>query len=594
MAKSDARRASKSRGLEAAADDNAQARAAGFEQLLSAVGITSYVWDLASDNLQWGANAPVLLGAVDPAALKSGRAYASAVVIDEQPGRYDAIMQPGKIDSGHGVAYSTEYGLRIADDSNDAVWVEDCGYWFAGNDGRPARAEGLLRVVTDRHRRDLELRHLAQHDPLTGELNRNSLGRELDVALLDAIRTKSSFGFVLVAIDHLARLNDAFGFNVAEEVISEIGKRLRARLRGGDRLGRFSGNKFGIILKNCTPDDMNVAVERFLASVRDAVVLTSSGAIAVTATAGGVVGPRHGHSIHDVMSRAHEALDQAKLRRRGSFITWLPSVEREAQRRANVRTTAEIVGALNERRVVLAYEPVVHAASRKVAFHECLLRLRRPDGEIVVAPDVVPVAERLGLIRLVDHRVLELVIDDLARQKDIQLSLNISPDATIDVDWWANLEAMVRAHPGVAERMIVEITETTEIQNVDDLRGFVARIKDFGGRIAIDDFGAGFTSFRNLRRLGVDIVKIDGAFVQNIMRSDDDRAFVHTLLDLAQRLGLTTVAEWVQDEASAALLADWGCDYLQGRLIGLANIERPWVAAAAKTGTERSARMKAG
>ena len=102
-----------------------------------------------------------------------------------------------------------------------------------------------------------------------------------------------------------------------------------------------------------------------------------------------------------------------------------------------------------------------------------------------------------------------------------------------------------------------------------------------GCQVALDDFGAGYTSFRNLRKLGVDLVKIDGAFVQNITRSDDDRAFVHTLIDLARRLGVKTVAEWVQDEAAAAMLADWGCDYLQGALVGLASPERPWLGAQA-------------
>jgi EAL domain-containing protein (putative c-di-GMP-specific phosphodiesterase class I) len=106
----------------------------------------------------------------------------------------------------------------------------------------------------------------------------------------------------------------------------------------------------------------------------------------------------------------------------------------------------------------------------------------------------------------------------------------------------------------------------------------VARVKDLGCRIAIDDFGAGYTSFRNLRRLGVDLVKIDGAFVQNLTSSEDDRAFVHTLIDLARRLGSETVAEWVQDEAAAAILASWGCDYLQGALVGLASPERPRLA----------------
>jgi EAL domain-containing protein (putative c-di-GMP-specific phosphodiesterase class I) len=136
---------------------------------------------------------------------------------------------------------------------------------------------------------------------------------------------------------------------------------------------------------------------------------------------------------------------------------------------------------------------------------------------------------------------------------------------------------MLRANAGVGERLIVEITETAAIHDLDDARGFVARAKDFGCRIAIDDFGAGNTSFRNLRRLGVDIIKIDGAFVQNLNKSEDDRAFVQTMIDLAHRLRIRSVAEWVQDEAAAQLLGTWGCDYLQGAFVGLASNARPWL-----------------
>ncbi len=141
----------------------------------------------------------------------------------------------------------------------------------------------------------------------------------------------------------------------------------------------------------------------------------------------------------------------------------------------------------------------------------------------------------------------------------------------------------------MAERLILEITETAAIHDMDDARGFVARVKDLGARIAIDDFGAGNTSFRSLRKLGVDIVKIDGAFVQNMMRSEDDRAFVQTMVELAHRLGLQSVAEWVQDEKAAALLAHWGCDYLQGSLVGLAARERLDALAGAAQRTAKSA-----
>jgi EAL domain-containing protein (putative c-di-GMP-specific phosphodiesterase class I) len=371
-------------------------------------------------------------------------------------------------------------------------------------------------------------------------------------------------------------VNDAFGFDVADAVISEVATRIRTRLRGGDVLGRFSGNKFGLILKNCTGDDMTVAAERFLAGIRDEVVPTKSGPVSVTASIGAISVPRHARTADEAINRAQEALDTSKRRRAGSFLLWRPNVEREAQRRVNIRVTDEIVTALNERRIVLAFEPVVEARSRRASFHECLVRMERDDGQILLAPDIVPVAEKLGLIRLVDHRVLELVVTELASAPTVQLSLNISPETTMDPDWWAAIESLMRAYPGVAERLIVEITETVAIQDIDDVRGFVTRLKNFGSRIAIDDFGAGYTSFRNLRKLGVDIVKIDGAFVQNIARSVDDRAFVHTMVDLARRLQIKTVAEWVQDEESASMLHDWGCDFIQGRLIGLASSARPW------------------
>ena len=160
----------------------------------------------------------------------------------------------------------------------------------------------------------------------------------------------------------------------------------------------------------------------------------------------------------------------------------------------------------------------------------------------------MPVAERLGLVRLLDQRVLELVIEEMAAHRDLKASLNVSASSTMGPDWWSRLEALLRLHDHVAARLIIEITETAAIHDIDNARGFVSRVRDLGARIAIDDFGAGYTSFRNLRKLGVDMIKIDGAFIEKLVRSDDDRAFVRAMIDLGRRLNMKTVAEWVQDE----------------------------------------------
>ncbi|MCK1425638.1 GGDEF domain-containing protein [Bradyrhizobium sp. 180] len=542
--------------------------------ILAALGQAVFAWDIASDVIVWGEQVSAVFPGIPAERLATGAEFAK-LIEPAQSLRSAALAQTSAVHGAGGTPYRVEYGVRMSA-SDPVIWVEETGRWFAGPDGRPTRAIGSVRINNERHARDEELTKLARLDPLTGELNRSHLIASLAEAIEETTRFRSTAAFMLVGIDHLARVNDAFGFDVADAVILDVAKRIRARLRGGDVLGRFSGNKFGLILKNCTVDDMNVAAERFLAGIRDEVVPTKSGPVSVTASIGAVSVPRYARTTDEAVNRAHETLDAAKRRRVGSFAAWRPDPARDAQRRVNIRVTDEIVTALNERRIKLAYEPVVSAASRERAFHECLVRMDQGDGQVLLAPDIVPVAERLGLIRLVDHRVLELVVAELAAAPDICLSLNISPDTTMDPDWWAGIESLMLAHPGVAERLIVEITETVAIQDIDDVRGFVTRLKNFGSRIAIDDFGAGYTSFRNLRKLGVDIVKIDGAFVQNVTRSADDRAFVQTLIDLARRLEIKTVAEWVQDEEAASMLRDWGCDYIQGRLIGLASAERPW------------------
>ena len=542
---------------------------------MTSIGEVPYEWTIASDTIKWGDNAADILMVRDPALIATGRAFAKLTASDTVLTRSDAVVKSSRRDDGNGVPYQIQYSIS-PEGVDRKLWIEDTGRWYADSRGGPARAHGVIRVINERHEQEEKLTYLSRFDALTGEMNRGHLTEVLEATLADATRQRGSCGFILVALDNLARINEAYGFDVADEVIGAVAKRLRAKMRGGDQLGRFSGNKFGVILNNCTPEDMEKAAERLLAGVRDDVVRTAAGPVAITVTIGGVTAPRHARTVSEIVARAQETLISAKAKRQGWYQVYRPSVERDAMRRENVRAADEIVGALNERRILLAFEPVVEAATRRNAFYECLMRIRRADGSLIHASEVIPVAERLGLVRLLDHRVLELLISEMVAVPALHASVNVSPASTTDPDWWSALGASLRAHSGVAERLTVEITEMTAIHDVDETRGFVARVKDLGCRIAIDDFGAGYTSFRNLRKLGVDIIKIDGAYVQNLMRSEDDRAFVHTLVDLARRLGLKTVAEWVQDEEVAQQLQAWGCDYLQGKLIGLASVERSW------------------
>ena len=201
--------------------------------------------------------------------------------------------------------------------------------------------------------------------------------------------------------------------------------------------------------------------------------------------------------------------------------------------------------------------------------------MRRDDGGLVGPEVLLPVAEKIGLVTQLDQRVLELALDRLAAEPDLRVAVNISVSTLRAPDWLDRLKAALATRPGTAQRLIVEIVETLAIEPIEEAARVLGRMKALGVAIAMDDFGAGHTSFRNLRRLGVDIVKIDGAFVQNVARSLDDRFFVRTLAELARHLGIQTVAEWVEDAEARRLLGEWEIDYLQGYFLGRPEIYEP-------------------
>jgi EAL domain-containing protein (putative c-di-GMP-specific phosphodiesterase class I) len=261
---------------------------------------------------------------------------------------------------------------------------------------------------------------------------------------------------------------------------------------------------------------------------------------------------------------AEQSLGSAKRGSRTPLVLYDPKTMRGERRRGPVARSADVLTLLNERRITIACQPVVEATTREVAFSEALLRVEGEDGRVVIAADVIPAVERIGLVPLVDIRILEIAASYLAGKPDERLSINVSPLTLESADWLPALSANLGAHPGIADRLIVEITETVAINDPDMARRRLDAMKALGVALAIDDFGAGHTSFRHLRHFPIDLIKIDGAFAQNLARSSDDCFFVRTLIDLAHHLCITAVAEWVEDEAAATLLTGWGIDYLQG------------------------------
>jgi len=543
-----------------------------------AVGHVVYEWRVEEDRLTWSQNASEILGVADMSDIASGRDFANLLDPDNLSNRYEAVMNSPQVDEGEGVPFQIEYRIMPRGrEGGVGFWVEDSGRWYAGANGRPARVVGIVRNVEDRHERDEHLSYLSCFDQLTGLMNRSRLAEALTEAIGNAERYRMPCAFLLCAVDNLAMVNDAYGFDVADQVIAVVGQRLKSTMRTGDAIGRYAGNKFGLILANCSDADMQVAAQRLLKVVRDSVIETDAGPVSATVSIGGLSLPHHARTSDEAMVRSEEALDLAKAKHRDSFVIYKHSQKRESIRKRNIMFADEIISALNGRRLVIAYQPIVNVDSESPALYECLLRLVKPDNEIVSAGHFIPVAEQLGLVRLIDHRVLELTIETLEESKDAHLSLNISGMTATDPRWLANLTAYISAHRDAAERLTVEITETAALQDLEESCKFISNLRDLGCKVAIDDFGAGYTSFRNLKTLDVDMVKLDGSFCDQLADNEDNQFFVRTLIDLAQNFNIKTVAERVEEQRDGALLKTMGVDYMQGYLYGRAEIQKPWL-----------------
>jgi diguanylate cyclase (GGDEF)-like protein len=537
-----------------------------LEAILEDVRETAYRWDFGSDAIDWAANAAAVLGLGEEAPAR-GRAFALLVDAEHAGSRYDAITGGPHVDPDTDVRYRIQYRfLPEGRRHRAAVWVEDAGVCRIGMDRRPKLAQGTLRVIDDRHEQEERLRFLGSHDELTGQLNRTRLTEELSGFLADAGRQPRNGAFLLVAVNDLTLINETYGFDVGDEVIAIIGRRLGRTLREKDCIGRFSSNKFGVMLQDGDAESVETVARRLMSAVR-----------ATTVSVGGLLLPVHAGNAQAAIGRALQALDLAR-RTSDHFALYEPCERRESGRQRAVAMADEVLRALNDRRMILALQPIVTSKSREPELYECLLRMQRLDGTIVLAREFIPVAEQFGLIKLVDHRVLELAIELLRGSPNINLVLNISAATTTDGQWLAGLEAFTAKDRTLTPRLTVEITESAAIFDVEETTRFVTALKALGCRVALDDFGAGYTSFRNLRMLGVDMVKIDGSFIENLGTQAEDELFVRTLIELARSFGIATVGEWVGDERTAQLLENAGVAYMQGYFFGVPELSIPALA----------------
>jgi diguanylate cyclase (GGDEF)-like protein len=537
------------------------------------LGEVHYAWNIETDLMTWGVNAAPIFGVREMSAVATGSAFATLLDHASPTSRHSEIFENAWRDHGTGVPFSLRYLVNPSPGTR--FWVEDNGRWFANDAGRPRLVHGICRRILAPTAEELSIINKRNFDPTTGALTRADFCNSLAEAIKNNAKDPRGLVVLMVAIADLAQHNKAYGYQVGDEIIAAIVRRARGLIRRRDILGRCGANKIGIILAPSHAEHMDFVANRITTHIRQSPIETSIGPVSVSANIGGVAVPRDATTAIDALHACEEALNDAKDQSSGSFLAYSSDPDLIAQRSANRNSTDAVLVALNDHRIRLAYQPIIATKTGHVAMYESLVRMVTPQGELLGAGQIVPVAERLGFLHLIDHRVMMLAIESLREHPNVRLTVNVGADTALHPDWLAAFRAQLAFDPSVATRLVVEITETSLIEDIAAARALIEEIKSFGAKVAIDDFGAGHTSFRNMRLLPIDILKIDGTFIKNLARSSDDRFFVQTLLQLARHLGIETVAEWVQDEETAALLTSWNVEYLQGDFLGAAGEHLP-------------------
>ena len=527
----------------------------------------AFAWDYARDTITWDHHGAALLGVRQIGDIATGGAFQLRIGLEFVEARRKVLIAPAATEraSTAGIAYCVQYRFHpLGRGDKGALYLEEQGCWWPGSDGRPALAQGVVRVITDRYENQQRLRFRGEHDALTGQLNRAALIEALGLAAARANETKKPCALLLASVNGLDVVNDTFGFAVGDEMLAQVAQLIKRHLRQGDHLGRLASNKFGIVLHDCGPGIMRVVADRLMSVVRAASIATTSVKLAAAVSIGGVGIVDTEVAPEQALGFASQALDKARRRRLDSFVAYEPGPEEESVKRRNTALANALISALDEHRMALELQPMVCAKSGRTDHYECLLRMITPEGDRVSAGEFMAIAEQLGLSRLIDLRTQELAVGLLKQYPALHVSLNVSGLTSGDNDWLVSLHKLTGGRREITNRLTIEITETAALHDLDQTMVFVDTIKDLGCKAAIDDFGVGYTNFRNLKLLNADVVKIDGVFVRNVCHDRGDQVFIRSMVELARAFGMKTVAEWVGDEPTAAFLRAAGIDYLQG------------------------------
>jgi diguanylate cyclase (GGDEF)-like protein len=539
--------------------DAGRARALSLQAAVDASGDAAYEWNLLTGRLCWLTDESRLSAFLDLSELDAGELFLARL----EPASVSKLRNAHATAAESDGRFCCTYAVRGRD--SESHWVEDRGQVVTIDHGERV-AVGTLRVVGGAH--GFEQGQSDSQTGFSGDDDHRRLMSALDYALDYSLSTRTAGLLVKVGIDNLAVIRDTYGPDVAEQTVGAVRRELDRCLSASDVLGRIEQAAFAAVLSPRGAQDVSATTERILLAAQQASVVTEIGHLPVTASVGAVSFPDSVQTAQEAIAKADVALAQARRTGTNCFSLYDLSASQFRDIRNDLAVAELVQTALRTRSFALHFQPVVDASTGERRLFECLLRMNTPDGRRIAATEFIGVAERIGLARSIDRLVLDLVATELEEDPTVSLAMNISGLSTTDPSWLRLLLNKIGQRPQLAERLLIEITETSALMDLNQTVRFLAAVRDVGCRVALDDFGAGYTSFRHLQELGVDVVKIDGSFVRTLVERPDSRLFVKTLQSFADGLDLTTVAEGVESHAVGSLAKQLGVGFLQGIYYG--------------------------